>query len=53
MSAAWGDRSTVAEHEWKDLDRLGGRLEDWVAKAVAEAKEDDLQFRRGARSGYY
>lgn len=53
MSAAWGSRSTVAQHEWKGLDRMGGRLEDWVAKAIAEGKEEDLQSRMNALNRYY
>jgi DDB1- and CUL4-associated factor 11 len=43
MTCSWAsDRrptSDVAKHEWKGLNKLGGRLEDFVAREEEEAKE--------------
>ena len=40
LSAAWGDdQSTVARHEWKGLNKMNGKLEDWVEKEGAEQLE--------------
>jgi DDB1- and CUL4-associated factor 11 len=43
MTCSWAsDRrrtSEVAKHEWKGLNKLGGRLEDFVAREEEEAKE--------------
>lgn len=43
MSCSWASErratSDVARHEWKGLNKLGGRLEDFVAREEAEAKE--------------
>ncbi|KAL5494725.1 hypothetical protein ACEPAI_186 [Sanghuangporus weigelae] len=41
LSAAWGAHGTssVARHEWKGLDKMGGSLEDWEEKRVAEEAE--------------
>ncbi|KLO05285.1 WD40 repeat-like protein [Schizopora paradoxa] len=45
MSAAWSARghSTVARHEWKGLNKMGGKLEDWVAKQQAESMESEAR----------
>ncbi|KAJ6601263.1 WD40 repeat-like protein [Mycena vulgaris] len=40
MSAGWESGrggSRVARHEWKGLSKMGGSLEDWVAKSTQEA----------------
>lgn len=46
MTCSWAsDRrhtSDVAKHEWKGLNKLGGRLEDFVAREAAEARERRL-----------
>ncbi|KAG8835599.1 hypothetical protein FRC17_002191 [Serendipita sp. 399] len=43
MSSGWAGgarrNSEVAKHEWKGLNKLGGRLEDFVEKEMQEAKE--------------
>ncbi|OCB87134.1 WD40 repeat-like protein [Sanghuangporus baumii] len=41
LSAAWGvhGTSSVARHEWKGLNKMGGSLEDWEEKRVAEEAE--------------
>ena len=41
LSAAWGAHGTssVARHEWKGLNKMGGNLEDWEEKRAAEETE--------------
>lgn len=43
MTCSWASErrqtSDVAKHEWKGLNKLGGRLEDFVAREKEEAKE--------------
>lgn len=51
MSAAWeGNRakSCVARHEWKGLNKMSGRLEDWVERKRANESEEG-SGRRGER----
>lgn len=51
MSAAWESEygnsgSVVAQHEWKGLSKLGGNLEDWVAKDLEERIEREQKAPR-------
>lgn len=42
MTCSWsslGRPSEVAKHEWKGLNKLGGRLEDFAEKEEQEARE--------------
>ena len=50
MSAAWGSTnySSVAQHEWKGLAKMGGKLEDWVERYDRHASEN-AGPRRSAR----
>ena len=53
MSAAWAQsegssRSSVARHEWKGLNKMRGRLEDFLEKQRAE-EQDSSRLRRSLR----
>jgi len=54
MTCSWAsDRrrtSDVAKHEWKGLNKLGGRLEDFVEREELEAKERKIPLPSG---GWY
>lgn len=48
MSAGWEGsygQSLVARHEWKGLSKMGGRLEDYIAKEVEESSEYQTSMR--------
>lgn len=55
MTCSWAsDRrrtSDVAKHEWKGLNKLGGRLEDFIEREETEAKERRIPSRHSA--GWY
>lgn len=55
MTCSWGTyqrpASEVAKHEWKGLNKLGGRLEDFVEREQQEATERQKQIPK-APSGW-
>jgi DDB1- and CUL4-associated factor 11 len=47
MTCSWAAHSRpseVAKHEWKGLNKLGGRLEDLAEREVQEAKDRAKRF---------
>jgi WD repeat-containing protein 23 len=53
MSCSWassGRKSEVARHEWKGLNKLGGRVEDFVEKEQRESQE---RVRGGPSDGWH
>ena len=54
LSAAWGVNSggTVAWHEWKGLNKMQYKLQDYIAKQNAESL-DGGSLRRSSRLGQH